>query len=100
MTDVRKALWNAYKKEEESEDGIYGKSSEAYCELRYPTYWDCEVIEEFLEPCGIMIYSYALGPSRSHYIMKGPVDRQVNYYTWEAPDIYKKAVEVINSWIE
>ena len=98
MTDVRKALWNAYKAEEETEHGIEGKSSEAYCELRYPTYWECDTIEDFNKPFGIMIYSYALGPSRKHYINYGTEDKEVNYYTWESPDIYTKAVQIINSW--
>jgi len=100
MEDVREALWYAYKKEEESEYGVEGKSSEAWCELQYPTWWDCETLEEFKKPCGIMIYSYALGPSRTHYINYGEEDKQINYYTWESPDIYTKAVEVINSWVD
>ena len=98
MSDVRSALWNAYDKLRKSEYGIEGKSSEAYCELMYPAIWDCEVVGEFLLPSGIMIYSYALGPSRRHYINRGQVDREVNYYTWESPCIYKKAIEIINMW--
>ena len=100
MSDVRLALWNAYKLKEQSEYGIEGKSSEAYCELIYPSYWECSTLDEFLIPKGIMIYSYALGPSRSHYINYGASERDVNYYTWESPDIYEKAVKVINSWVE
>lgn len=98
IEDVRRALWKAYKKQQESEYGIEGKLSEAYCELQFPTFWNCETEEEFLKPRGIMIYSYALGPSRSHYVNYGPEDKEVNYYTWESPDIYKKAIEVIESW--
>lgn len=100
MTDVRKALWKAYKKAEKREYGIEGKSSEAWCELRYCTFWDVEDEEDFIEPYEIMIYSYALGPSRRHFIRRGDSDRQINYYTWESPDIFQKAVDVINEWIE
>ena len=47
-----------------------------------------------------MIYSYALGPSRTHYFNRGDVERQVNYYTWEAPDFFAKAVEVVAAWAD
>jgi hypothetical protein len=100
MEDVRRALWKAYKKAEKREYGIEGKSSEAWCELQYPTYWDAENEDDFIEPCGIMIYSYALGTSRQHYIKRGKVDKQINYYTWQSPDIFRKAVEVINEWAD
>lgn len=98
MEDVRRELWKAYK-QAQSEGWLEGKSSEAWCELEYPTFWDCETEEDFLQPCGIMIYSYALGPSRTHYINRGPKDKKVNYYTWESPDIFAKAIEVIQSWV-
>ena len=99
MTDVREALWNAYKIEEQ-EGGIEGKSSEAYCELIYPTYYSCKTIEKFSKPYGINIYSYALGPSRMHHILYAETENKRNYYTWESPDIYAKAIEVIESWTE
>lgn len=98
MDDVRRALWAAYKTLEATFEGIEGKSSEAWFELQYPTYWECETLEDFLKPCGIMVYSYALGPSRSHYFRLGKVDREVNYYTWESPDPCAKAVEIIGQW--
>lgn len=98
IDDVRAALWAAYKKLEATEHGVEGKSSEGWCELQYPTFFDCQSSAEFADPCGLMIYSYALGPSRAHYFNRGKIDRQVNYYTWEAPDFYAKAVEVVNSW--
>lgn len=94
IIDVRKALWDLYANNE----GWEGKSSEAYCDLQFPAYWDCENESQFCEPNGIMIYSYAFGPSRVHYIMRGKRDKEINYYTWESPDIYKKAIEVIESW--
>lgn len=98
MQDVRAALYIAYKRLGATSYGIEGKSSEGWCELQYPTYWDCETGEEFLQPCGIMIYSYALGPSRRHYINRGKIDRQIDSTTWESPDIFRKAVEVISEW--
>jgi hypothetical protein len=100
INDVRKALFNAYKKKEQSEDGIEGKSSEGWCEVLYPTFWECETIDEFLKPCGIMVYSYALGPSRQHYFMYAKKEKRGDYATWYAPDFFAKAVEVINSWVE
>lgn len=98
MDDVRAALWAAYKKLEATKYGIEGKTSEGLCELQYPTFWGCQDATTFAAPCGLMIYSYALGPSRTHYFNRGKVERQVNYYTWEAPDFYAKAVEVVNGW--
>lgn len=99
MNDVRKTLWNAYKKLQQSENGLEGsKSSEGYCELLYPSFWDCDSLEEFQEPCGLMIYSYVLGPGRQHFIYKSKSEHQDDYRTWVAPDIYEKAVEVIKSW--
>lgn len=99
MNDVRVALWRAYKKRAESEGEIDGKSSEGYCELLYPTYWECNTEDEFKTPHGIMIYSYALGPNRKHYIYCG-IPRKADSNIWYSPDIYRKAVEVINSWME
>ena len=100
IEDVRKALWDAYKRADESELGIEGKSSEACCEVFYPSYWECDSFEQFVKPSGLCVYSYALGPSRTHYFYFGDEERQINYYTWVSPDPFKKAVEVINSWIE
>lgn len=98
MDDVRRALYNAYKLESEGPDGVEGKRGEGYCQLLYPTWWDCKTEEEFLKPCGIMVYSYALGPSREHYFMYAEKEGHPNYYTWEAPDFMARAIEVINSW--
>lgn len=100
IKDVRKALWEAYRLADEVEGGVEGKSSEAYCEIMYPTYWECDTLEEFMQPTGLMVYSYALGPSRRHYFYYSQKEYQENYYTWYAPDPFKKAVEVINSWVE
>jgi len=100
MNDVRMALWKAYDKERERHGYIEGKSSEGSCELIYPTIHESDSIDKFMLPLGIMIYSYALGPSRRHYIYKGEKDRKIEYYHWESPDIYKKAVEVIEGWVE
>lgn len=99
MSDVRRAVWEAYKREERTEEGIMGKSAEGACELLYPTYWECETLDEFLTPSGIMIYSYAIGPSRGHHIWRGEKDQQIDSRTWESPDIYAKAVEVVRGWM-
>ena len=97
MQDVRDALKRAYKKAAEQPCGIEGKSSEAHCSLHYPNWWS---EQNFDEPYSLEVYSYALGPSRSHYFNRAECDRQVNYYTWESPDIFAKAVEIIDGWAE
>jgi hypothetical protein len=97
MADVRKALLALYRKAAAAGQ-LEGKSDEAWCDVAYPTYWDAGENEaEFLLPHRLMIYSYALGPSRQHYIERGP-EKVVNYYTWRAPDIFAKALEVIADW--
>jgi len=98
IEDVRRALWEAYQREAQRECGIEGKMSEAWCEVQYPTYWDCESLDDFLRPCGLMVYSYALGPSRRHYFRVGKRDKQTDSNAWESPDPFAKAVEVINGW--
>lgn len=99
ITDVRKALWNAYKKAMATGQ-MDGKSSEAYVKLIFPAIYDCEDENEFLEASALTIYSYALGPSREHYFYKAVIEKQENYYTWHTKDIYAKAVEVIEGWLE
>ena len=100
MNDVRRALFRAYANEAKRHYGLEGcKSSEAYCELLYPTWWECGGDESaFLQPYGVMVYSYALGPNRQHYFTRGETDRQIESNRWESPDFFAKAVEVINQW--
>lgn len=100
INDVRVSLYNAYRKLADQPGGIEGKMSEGHVNLKYPTYWDSENVADFCEPYGIEIYSYALGPSRSHYILKEEKESHPNYYTWCGPDIFGLAVKVINSWAD
>ena len=100
INEVRKALWLAYKKLEATEEGIEGKSVDGCCELLYPNIWDCKSIEQFSTPSCIMVYSYALGPSRQHYFYQGNKESNPNYYTWISKNMYKKAVEIINQWAD
>lgn len=97
IEDVRRALWAAYQKAFQQPDYM-GKSSEGYCELLYPHMFEVQNEDEFLEPNGLMVYAYALGPSREHYFHKGPKDKQTEYWRWESPDFYAKVVQVINGW--
>lgn len=99
ITDVRKALKKAYDKAVQ-DPNYCGKMSEAYTEVCYPSYWQSELREDFDKPYQLMVYSYALGPSRNHYFIQSDKDRQVNYYTWHCTDMYATAVEVINGWSE
>lgn len=107
IEDVRRALWKAYVDlVREDVDGEW-KSSEAWCEVSYPNFWECLDDDEadggvppsrFQEPTSLMVYSYALGPSRHHYFHRADTETHPNYYTWTAPDIFAKAVEVIDGW--
>ncbi|NBQ17544.1 hypothetical protein EBU24_04455 [bacterium] len=98
IENVREVLWNAYELAMKNEY-FEGKSSEGYVELLYPSIWTCNSLEEFKQPYGIMIYSYSLGPHRSHYIYKGTgKDNTSTWYT--SGCIYEKAIEVIQSWIK
>jgi len=99
ITDVRKALWKAYKKEESSKYGIEGKSCEGWVSVEYPNYWECKTEDEFLEVRCLVVYSYALGPSRRHYFYKSGEDKKLSYNEWKCIDIYRKAVEIIDSWV-
>ena len=94
INDVRKALWHLYHDNQDWE----GKSAEGACELIYPAYWDCDNEEAFCEPTGLMVYSYAFGPSRQHYFFYGRKEKHPNYYTWESPNFYQTAVDVIKGW--
>lgn len=97
MEDVRRALFKAYMDEQRREGTVEGKRCEGWCSVEYPTVWDFDEAK-FLTPNALKIYSYTLGPSREHTIRLGAVDREVNYHTWESPDIFRKGVEVIESW--
>jgi hypothetical protein len=100
ITDVRKALYAAYAKAAKRPGGIEGKSSEAWCEVGYPNWWEVKTEDEFLRPCSLMVYSYALGPSRRHYFELADKESHPNYYTWRGPDIFALAVRVINEWAD
>jgi len=105
IEDVRRALWRAYEIERIARGDLGGKSSEGTCTVEYPTVWEHhddgllgDMPLGFAEPIGLMVYSYALGPSRQHYFHRAAEESHPNYYTWYAPDIFAKAVEVINGW--
>lgn len=99
IEDVRRALWNAYS-EATSSPEYMGKSSEAYVELYYPNFFECKTLEEFMKPKGLMVYSYALGPSRQHYFDFSDKESQPEYYMWRSPDPFAKAIEVIGEWMK
>lgn len=96
--DVRKALFAAYSKAARRPGGIEGKASEAWCAVKYPAWWDAKTPEQFAEPYELEVYSYALGPSRSHYFRRADKESHPNYYTWCGPDIFALAVRVIGEW--
>lgn len=95
IDDVRKALKEAYDTARKHPDWEGGKSSEAHCSVHYPSIYQKE---PFSNPYKLDVYSYALGPSREHYFIRADKEAHPNYYTWEAPDIFAKAVEVISGW--
>ena len=107
IEDVRRALWRAYVDLVRTDCDGGWKSSEAWCDVSYPNFWDHVDYDEanrdeppagFLEPSSLMVYSYALGPSRQHYFHRAAEESHPNYYTWYAQDIFAKAVEVIDGW--
>ena len=98
IDDVRKALFAAYSKAARRPGGIEGKASEAWCAVKYPAWWDAKTPEQFAEPYELEVYSYALGPSRSHYFRRAAEESHPNYYTWCGPDIFALAVRVIGEW--
>lgn len=100
IEDVRKALWDGYKKVIAADPSFSGKLQEASCSVEYRSIWEADTEDAFCEPCLLVVYSYALGTSRDHYFVKGDEDHHPNYYTWVSKDIFEKAVEVISKWVE
>jgi len=97
MTDVRKALWRAYKKLEIEEKKIIIEKD--YCELQYPSFEKTAYNKEsYLQPNCILIYSPILFPNGPCHIEKGDEEYKITRFYWQAPDIFKKAVDLINSW--
>jgi hypothetical protein len=97
FADVRSALWRLYQKAIKHPE-FCGKSSEGWCEVHYPEIYACADEAAYQQPSEIMIYSYALGPNRQHYIRRAKRDRRVSSNEWESPDICAKALEVIAEW--
>lgn len=97
IADVRKALWDAYEKCSKHPN-FCPKPSEAWVEVCYPAYFSCDTHEEFGRPIRLMVYSYALGPSRQHHFILAKKESRPDSATWETRDIFAKAVEVINGW--
>lgn len=98
INDVRLALWDAYRRlEARGFDAV--KDADGLCEVEYPNFWSCDTPEQFAEPRCLMIYAYALGPNRRHYIFKGKRKRRLREGEWEAPDIFGYALELIAEWL-
>lgn len=95
IEDVRTALLEAYQRLEELDGYVEGKFAEMRVGVEYPTWWDVVDGADPMEPDGLTIYSYALGPSRMHYFNRGPREEKPNYYTWYSPDPFATAVRVI-----
>jgi hypothetical protein len=95
---IRSLLWDAYKKAYNCGELEGSKSADGSCSLHYPSFFECDTKEEFLKPNMLEVYSYSLGPSRRHYFRHSGKDEQINYYTWDAPDLFKKANEIIGVW--
>lgn len=98
IDDVRRAVWDAYQRATKN-PSYEGKSSEGYIEVLYPNFWEAKSFEDFAEPKGVMIYSYALGPSRQHYFFKSDRDFQLDYATWYSVEPFNRAIEEINKWV-
>lgn len=95
---VRKCIIDAYR--EAQEKGVLEgtKSGEAYIELQYKSFWECETEEDINEPYCLMVYSYFFGPSRQHYFFKAQDYKERNYCNWEGPNIFQLAIDKITEW--
>jgi hypothetical protein len=67
LAEIRRLLAEAYKHYFEKSDG-HCKSSEGAIAIHYPPFfWDPEYHRGKSPEPGVEIYSYVLGPHRSHY---------------------------------
>ena len=101
IKELRRVIWRAYAKARDVWGRIDGKSGEGVVTVTFPAIWDCQTEEQFVEaaPASIMVYSYALGPSRGHYFFKSDRDYKAKF----APEYYAKdpvarATKVVEGW--
>jgi hypothetical protein len=92
LLKIRKLLKEAYDHYFEfSEDG-HCKSSEGHISVDFGNYWEDKNCE--LKITGVNIYSYVLGPSRSHYFkdLDNALESVVEWHRLEMEDDYDKDV--------
>lgn len=65
LKEIDRLLDEAYRHHFARPDAL-GKSADGHIEVLLGNYWDRDAEEERTPP-GVAIYSYALGPSRTHY---------------------------------
>jgi hypothetical protein len=92
---IRRLLDEAYKDYFARSDG-YCKSSEGYIEVYYPTWFEVEAGRDPMKANGLMVWSYALGPSRQHHFWEGK--GRGDYSTHYSADPFAKAVQVVTKW--
>lgn len=95
LAAVRRALVEAYTRLQEIDGCVEGKSGEMLVTVEYPTWWDVQDGADPMEPTALMVYSYTLGPSRSHYFYRAEKESHPNYYTWYGPNPFAIAERVI-----
>lgn len=93
---IRKLLAYGYERNWRFDDGMH-KSSDGYCAVFYPKAWEDEGCGG-IEPSGLEIYSYALGPSRMHYFHKG--SGRGDYAEFYSADPFQTALEEVSKWIK
>ena len=91
MIEVRKALWNYYKKREKL--GLKPKPIE-YA-VWFPNYEDCESLEEFVTPTALRLCK----DGYEYYFIHHNKPEDVNgFATYWSSNICKKAIEIIKGW--
>lgn len=93
FTEIRRVLAAAY--EEAFREDECHKTADGRCEALYPGVGDDEGCGG-IEATGLMIYSYVLGPSRSHYFYKGR--GRGNYATFYSDDPFARALREVRKW--
>ncbi len=100
LKQIRQLLKEAYDHYFEfSEDG-HCKSSEGHISIDFGNYWEDKNCE--LKITGVNIYSYVLGPSRSHYFkdLDTALDTVVQWHSEQMKTDYNELYDQPESFIQ
>lgn len=96
FAEIRRLLAEGYRIHSEEDCGVH-KSSDGYCEVRYPTAYSDDEGCGGVEANGLMIYSYVLGPSRHHHFWRGT--GRGDYATFYSADPFATALGEVSKWL-